>query len=66
MKIKNIYFFWLLVIMVISAVILITLMLTDNETSEGLGIMFLSGIMYGGFIDTLIRETFEKGDDNEN
>lgn len=66
MKIKNIYFFWLLVIMVISAVILITLMLADNETSEGLGMMFLSGIMYGGFIDTLIRETFERGDDNEN
>lgn len=66
MKIKNIYFFWLLVIMVISAVILITLMLADNETLEGLGIMFLSGIMYGGFIDTLIRETFERGEDNEN
>ena len=66
MKIKNIYFFWVLVIMVISAVILITLMLADNETLEGLGIMFLSGIMYGGFIDTLIRETFERGDDNEN
>ena len=66
MRIKNIYFFWLLVIMVISAVILITLMLADNETSEGLGIMLLSGIMYGGFIDTLIRETFERGNDNEN
>ena len=66
MKIKNIYFFWVLVIMVISAVILITLMLADNETLEGLGIMFLSGIMYGGFIDTLIRETFERGNDNEN
>lgn len=66
MKIKNIFFFWLLVIMVISGVILITLMLADNETSGGFGIMFLGGIIYGGFIDTLIRETFEKGDDNEN
>lgn len=66
MKIKNIYFFWLLVIMVISAVILITLMLAGNEISEGLGIMFTSGLLYGAFIDTLVRDTFEKGDKNEN